>query len=100
MKYFSNQLAVAAVLLSCVGLLVFFQIIRPFRNPVVDGPLSLAAWGIGTVLAIIALFLPQKSRALCAVGIRARFAVVPQPQQFRLALSDCRQRRVSYIEPK
>jgi hypothetical protein len=59
MKYFSNQLAVAAVLLSCVGLLVFFQIIRPFRNPSVDGPLSLAAWGIGTVLAIIALFLPQ-----------------------------------------
>jgi hypothetical protein len=75
MKYFSNHLAVAAVLLSCVGLLVFFQIIRPFRNPSVDGPLSLAAWGIGTVLAIIALFLPQKSRALCAVGIR--FNVLP-----------------------
>jgi hypothetical protein len=53
MKYFSNQLAVAAVLLSCVGLLVFFQIIGPFRNPSVDGPLSLAAWGIGTALAII-----------------------------------------------
>jgi hypothetical protein len=68
MQYLSNQLAVAAVLLSFVGLLVFFQIIRPFRNPSVDGPLSLAAWGIGTVVAIIALFLPQKSRALCAVG--------------------------------
>jgi len=37
--------------------------------------LSLAAWGIGTVLAIIALFLPQKLRALCAVGIL--FNVLP-----------------------
>jgi hypothetical protein len=75
MKYFSNQLAIAAVLLSCVGLLVFFQIIRPFRNPSVDGPLSLAASGIGTVLTIISLFLPQKLRALCAVGIL--FNVLP-----------------------
>ena len=74
-EYLSTQLAVAAVLLSFVGLLVFFQIIRPFRNPSVDGPLSLAAWGIGTVLAMIALVLPQKSRALCAVGIL--FNVLP-----------------------
>jgi hypothetical protein len=69
MKYLSNQLAVAALLLSCLGLLVFFEYIRPFRNPSIDIPLSLAAWGIGAVLAIISLFLPGRSRVLCAVGI-------------------------------
>ena len=75
MKYLSNQLAVVALLVSCVGLLVFFEFIRPFRNPAIDIPLSLAAWGIGAVLAIISLFLPGRSRALCVVGIL--FNVLP-----------------------
>jgi hypothetical protein len=69
MKYLSNRLAVAALLLSCGGLLVFFEYIRPFRNPAIDMPLSLAAWGIGAVLAIISLFLRGRWRLLCAVGI-------------------------------
>ena len=75
MKYLSNQLAVVALLLSCVGLLVFFEFIRPFRNPAIDIPLSLAALGIGAVLATISLFLPARSRVLCAVGIL--FNVLP-----------------------
>jgi hypothetical protein len=75
MKYLSNQLAVVALLLSCVGLLVFFEFIRPFRNPAIDIPLSLATWGIGAVLATISLFLPRRSRVLCAVGIL--FNVLP-----------------------
>ena len=75
MKYLSNQLAIVALLLSCVGLLIFFEFIRPFRNPVIDIPLSLAAWGIGAVLATISLFLPGRSRVLCAVGIL--FNVLP-----------------------
>jgi hypothetical protein len=41
MNYLSNQLGVAALLLSCVGLLEFFEFIRPFRNPAIDIPLSL-----------------------------------------------------------
>lgn len=75
MKYLWNRLAVVALLLSCVGLLVFFEFIRPFRNPAIDIPLSLAAWGIGAVLATIFLFLPGRSRVLCAVGIL--FNVLP-----------------------
>jgi hypothetical protein len=75
MKYLSNQLAVGALLLSCVGLLVFFEFIRPFRNPAIDIPLSLATWGIGAVLAIVSLFLSGRSRVLCAVGIL--FNVLP-----------------------
>jgi hypothetical protein len=64
MKYLSNQLAVAALLLSCLGLLVFFEFIRPFRNPTVDVPLSLATWGIGAVFAIISFFLPGRVRSV------------------------------------
>ena len=75
MKYLSNQLAIVALLLSCVGLLIFFEFIRPFRNPAIDIPLSLAAWGIGAVLATISLFLLGRSRVLCAVGIL--FNVLP-----------------------
>jgi hypothetical protein len=75
MKLLSNQLAVVALLLSCGGLLVFFEYIRPFRNPSIDIPLSMAAWGIGAVLATISLFLPGRWRVLCAVGIL--FNVLP-----------------------
>jgi hypothetical protein len=75
MKYLSNQLAVAALLLSCLGILMFFEFIRPFRDPTVDVPLSLATWSIGAVFAIIAFLLPGRLRALYAVGIL--FKVLP-----------------------
>ncbi|MGZ5538364.1 MAG: hypothetical protein ACXWG0_07540 [Chthoniobacterales bacterium] len=44
-----------AFLLAGVGLLLFFEIIRPFRDMSIDGPLALAAWGLGVTLSIVAL---------------------------------------------
>jgi hypothetical protein len=66
-------LAVAAVLLCpAAGVLSNHS---AFPESKCRWPLVAGGTGIGTVLAIIALFLPQKSRALCAVGIL--FNVLP-----------------------
>ena len=59
-KYFG----LVGLVLAGLGLLVFFEYIRPFRDRSIDGPLALSAWGIGVILPIIAL------------GVRARWFVI------------------------
>jgi len=63
--------AVAALLLSAAGLLLVFEVIRPFRDLSVDGPLALVAWGIGMTLGVTCLFLKARSIALGVIVILA-----------------------------
>ena len=43
----ANWLAMAAVALALLGVLLFLEVIRPFHNLSIDGPLALLSWGIG-----------------------------------------------------
>jgi hypothetical protein len=56
------------VLLVC-GLLLFFEVVRPFRDLAIDGPIAMGAWSAGFLLAVIALWLRGGSRALGIVAL-------------------------------
>jgi hypothetical protein len=51
-------------LLLVFGALLAFEVIRPFRDLAIDGPIALACWGIGVLLAALALWLRQGIFAL------------------------------------
>lgn len=54
----------ASFLLLALGALLAFEVIRPFRDLAIDGPIALACWGIGVLLAALALWLRQGIFAL------------------------------------
>jgi hypothetical protein len=66
-----HLVAFVALLCSGVGLFLIFEVVRPFRDLNVDGPLALAAWGVGTVCAAAGFFLRERSIALSAVALVA-----------------------------
>jgi hypothetical protein len=41
-----NLLGAVVLLLAAFGVLICFEVIRPFRDLAVDGPIALALWGI------------------------------------------------------
>jgi hypothetical protein len=47
-----------------MGLLLIFEVIRPFRDMAKDGPLAMMWWGIGTIAGIVGLFLRPRVIAL------------------------------------
>jgi hypothetical protein len=59
-----NLLGAVALLLAAVGVLICFEVIRPFRDLAIDGPIALALWGIGAALAISCFFLKGRSLTL------------------------------------
>ena len=58
-------------MLSVAGLLLIFEVVRPYRDLSVDGPLALAAWGLGVTLAVTCFFLKGRSIALGVVSVLA-----------------------------
>lgn len=56
--------AAASFLLLALGALLAFEVIRPFRDLAIDGPIAMACWGLGVVLPALALWLRQGSFAL------------------------------------
>ena len=54
----------AALGLGGVGVLLFFEIIRPFHDMSIDGPLALALWGVGAALGVVSLCLKGRSLTL------------------------------------
>ena len=51
MKRATGMLASAAFLLSLGGGLLLLEVIRPFRDLAIDGPIALGAWTLGAALA-------------------------------------------------
>ena len=43
----ANWLAMAALALAVLGILLFVEVIRPFHDLSIDGPLALLSWGAG-----------------------------------------------------
>ena len=56
------------MLLVC-GLLLLFEVVRPFRDLAIDGPIAMGAWSAGFLLAVIALWLRRGSRALSIIAL-------------------------------
>lgn len=66
-----NLLGIIALLLSTVGLLIFFEVLRPFRDMSIDGPIALVSWGIGAAIGVACLFLKRRSLTLSIVSMVA-----------------------------
>ena len=67
----SKRLTIVSFVFAMLGLLLIFEVIRPFRDISKDGPLAMTLWGIGATFAIIGLF--ARPRAI-ALGIAALLA--------------------------
>lgn len=48
-----------SLLLFACGLLLFFEVVRPFRDPDIDMPIALGCWVLGFALAAAALWRRQ-----------------------------------------
>jgi hypothetical protein len=59
----------AAVALALLGVLLFLEVIRPFHNLSIDGPLALLFWGIGAALSLATLWLSGRSFILSAASL-------------------------------
>ena len=67
----SKRLTIISFVCAMLGLLLIFEVIRPFRDMSKDGPLAIILWGVGAIVAIIGFFV--RSRAI-ALGIAALLA--------------------------
>jgi drug/metabolite transporter (DMT)-like permease len=57
-------LGVASAACAAAGLVIIFEIIRPFRDLAKDGPLAMISWSVGAVIGVSCFFGPQRSVAL------------------------------------
>lgn len=69
MRKIANRLGTIALVLSCIGLLLVCEVIRPFRNLSIDGPLALISWGVGAMLGFVCLFLRGRSLILSVITL-------------------------------
>lgn len=70
-KTIPNLLGIFALLLCALGVLIFFEVIRPFRDMSIDGPIALGSWGIGAAFGISCFFLKGRSLTLSIVSVAA-----------------------------
>ena len=54
-----------------LGLLLIFEVIRPFHDMSKDGPLATILWGIGATAAIIGFFVRPRAIALGVAALLA-----------------------------
>jgi hypothetical protein len=66
-----KQLTVASFFCAAVGLLLIFEVVRPFRDMSKDGPLAMISWGIGATVAIIGFFVRPRAIALSVAALLA-----------------------------
>jgi len=67
----TKWLTVLSFVCSMLGLLLIFEVIRPFHDMSKDGPLAMIVWGVGATVAIIGFFV--RPRAI-AFGVAAFLA--------------------------
>ena len=66
----ANWLAMAALALGrSVKFSFSYEVIRPFHDLSIDGPLALFSWGSGAGLALVTLWLRGRSVILSAVSL-------------------------------
>ncbi len=71
MRIIPNLLGAVVLLLAAFFVLICFEVIRPFRDLAVDGPIALALWGTSAAFAISCFFLKGRSLTLTAISLAA-----------------------------
>jgi hypothetical protein len=94
-----NLLGAVVLLFATFFVLICFEVIGPFPDPAVDGPIALALWGIGAAFAISYFFMKGRSLTLTVSSLAANVLLLLAAfgparsdiaQQFRLALTAAR----------
>ena len=66
-----KRLAIVSFACAAMGLLLIFEVVRPFRDIAKDGPLAMILWGIGTIAGIAGFFLRPRAIALSIAALMA-----------------------------
>ncbi len=66
-----HLLGVISLLLCGLGVLIFCEMVRPFRDMAKDGPIALGAWSVGLALGTGCFFLRGRSAVLSAISVAA-----------------------------
>ncbi len=67
----TNILGTVALGLSAVGGLLICEVIRPFRDLAIDGPIALSCWGMGAMLGLLCFFLKRRSLVFAIISLAA-----------------------------
>ena len=67
----TKWLTVLSFVCSMLGLLLIFEVVRPFHDMSKDGPLAMIVWGIGATVAIIGFFVRPRAIALGVAALLA-----------------------------
>jgi hypothetical protein len=67
----SKRLTIVSFVCATIGLLLIFEVIRPFHDMSKDGPLAMILWGVGATVAIIGFFVQPRVIALGVVALLA-----------------------------
>jgi hypothetical protein len=67
----SKGLTILSFVCAMIGLLLIFEIIRPFHDMSKDGPLAMILWGLGATVATIGFFVQPR---VIALGVAALLA--------------------------
>ena len=62
-------LGLVSFVCAAIGLLLIFEVIRPFRDLAKDGPLAMTCWCVGALIAISCFFGRQRSIAVAIIGL-------------------------------
>ncbi len=76
MKTTPHLLGTIALLLGGFGVLIFMEVIRPFRDMSIDGPIALGSWGTGLALGITCFFLKGRSLTLTIISVAANLLLL------------------------
>jgi hypothetical protein len=66
-----KRLTIVSFVCAAMGLLLIFEVIRPFQNMSKDGPLAMILWGVGATVAIIGFFVRPRAIALSVAALLA-----------------------------
>jgi hypothetical protein len=66
-----KRLTIVSFVCAMMGLLLIFEVIRPFHDMSKDGPLAMILWGVGATVAIIGFFVQPPSISLGVMALLA-----------------------------
>jgi hypothetical protein len=66
-----KRLTIVSFVCAAMGLLLIFEVIRPFQNMSKDGPLAMILWGVGATVAVIGFFVRPRAIALSVAALLA-----------------------------
>ncbi len=66
-----KRLTIVSFICAILGLLLIFEVIRPFHDMSKDGPLAMILWSIGATVAVIGFFVQPRAITLGVAALLA-----------------------------